>query len=120
MENALKSRVQPKVTFAKTHLQKVLYLQAPDFKPINVTAPNEAPKSTVKIVEIFPEKDLKRVDENDKSNAHFKKKSLKNVYKLVFINKEKEKVITPKNNIPRCFKIDSKPVFQKYHHTGKF
>ena len=59
LENALKSRVQPKVTFAKTHLQKVLYLQAPDFKPITVIAPNEAPKSKVKIVKIFPEKDSK-------------------------------------------------------------
>ena len=69
LENAHKSKVQPKVTFAKTHFQNVLYLQAPDFKPITVIAPNEAPKSKVKIVEIFPKKDLKRVDENDKSNG---------------------------------------------------
>jgi len=133
LENALKSRVQPQVYFAKTHSQKILYLQAPPFKPITVTAPdtnnsipfvsiksNEAPKSTVKIVEIFPEKDSKRVDENDKSNGPSKKKNLKNVYKPVFINKEKEKVFTPKAKIPGCFKTASKPVFQKHHHPGKF
>ena len=57
LENALKSRVQPQVYFAKTHSQQILYLQTPPFKRITVTAPDEAPKSTVKIVEIFPEKD---------------------------------------------------------------
>ena len=28
-------------------------------------------------------------------------------------------MITPKTNIPGCFKTDSKPVFQKHHHPGK-
>ena len=74
LENALKSRVQPQVYFVKTHSQNILYLQAPPFKPITVTTPNEAPKSTVKIVEIFPEKDSKRFDENDKSSGPFKRK----------------------------------------------
>ena len=57
LENSPKSRVQPQVYFAKTHSQKILYLQAPPFKPITVIAPNDAPKTTVKIIEIFPEKD---------------------------------------------------------------
>ena len=29
-------------------------------------------------------------------------------------------MITPKANIPGCFKTASKPVFQKHHHPGKF
>jgi len=67
LEYALKSRVQPQVYFAKTLSQRILYHQAPPFKPITVTTPDtnntipfvsiksdEAPKSAVKIVEIFP------------------------------------------------------------------
>ena len=48
-----------------------------------------------------------------------KEKNLKNVYKPIFINKGKEKVFTPKANIPGCFKTASKSVFQKHHHSGK-
>jgi len=142
LENALKSGVQRKVTFVKTHPQKVLYLQAPDFKPITVTVPESnslnvksatnntipfvstqsfvAPKEMVKIIDIFPKKDSIEVDENVKAKGPSQKENLKNVYKPVFINKEKEKVITSKANIPGCFKTASKSVFQKHHHPRKF
>ena len=57
------------------------------------------PKSTFKIVEIFSEKDSKRVDENVKSNGSPQKKILKNVSKPNLTKKGKEKVVIPKSDI---------------------